>query len=66
MLSIDQGGEGPCDGCLQTQSYEGLTQVIVSFKSSIVPKLILELDPTYKLYIRHYSNALVETVCYAL
>lgn len=31
-----------------------------------VPKLILELDPTYKLYIRHYSNALVETVCYAL
>lgn len=31
-----------------------------------VPKLILELDPTYKLYIRHYSNALVETVCYAI
>lgn len=31
-----------------------------------VPKLILEIDPTYKLYFRHYTNALVETVCYAL
>lgn len=31
-----------------------------------VPKLILELNPNYKLYIRHYSPALVETVCYAI
>lgn len=31
-----------------------------------VPKLILELNPDYKLYIRHYSSALVETVCYAV
>lgn len=31
-----------------------------------VPKLILELNPDYKLYIRHYSPALVETVCYAI
>lgn len=31
-----------------------------------VPKLILKLNPDYKLYIRHYSNALVETVCYAV
>ena len=31
-----------------------------------VPKMILELNPDYKLYIRHYSDALVETVCYAI
>lgn len=31
-----------------------------------VPKLILELDPGYRLYFRHYTNALVETVCYAI
>lgn len=31
-----------------------------------VPKLILALNPNYKLYIRHYSPALVETVCYAI
>lgn len=31
-----------------------------------VPKLILELDPSYRLYFRHYTNALVETVCYAV
>ncbi len=31
-----------------------------------VPKLILELCPSYKLYFRHYTHALVETVCYAI
>lgn len=31
-----------------------------------VPKLILELAPTYQLYFRHYTTALVETVCYAI
>lgn len=31
-----------------------------------VPKLILNLDPSYRLYFRHYTNALVETVCYAI
>lgn len=31
-----------------------------------IPKLILELDPSYRLYFRHYTNALVETVCYAI
>lgn len=31
-----------------------------------VPALILQLDPSYRLYFRHYSPALVETVCYAL
>lgn len=31
-----------------------------------VPELILKLNPGYKLYFRHYSNALVETVCYAI
>lgn len=31
-----------------------------------VPKLILELDPTYTLYFRHYSHALPETICYAV
>lgn len=31
-----------------------------------IPKLILELDPSYRLYFRHYTNSLVETVCYAI
>lgn len=31
-----------------------------------VPKLIMDLDPSYRLYVRHYTNALVETVCYAI
>lgn len=31
-----------------------------------IPKLILELNPEYKLYVRHYTTALCETVCYAL
>lgn len=31
-----------------------------------IPKLIWKIDPTYKLYFRHYTNALVETVCYAI
>lgn len=31
-----------------------------------VPKLIWELNPDYHLYFRHYTHALVETVCYAL
>ncbi len=31
-----------------------------------IPQIIWELDSSYKLYIRHYTNALVETVCYAL
>lgn len=31
-----------------------------------VPELILRINPDYKLYFRHYTTALVETVCYAL
>ena len=31
-----------------------------------IPKLILEIEPTYHLYFRHYTHGLVETVCYAL
>ena len=31
-----------------------------------VPKQILKICPDYKLYFRHYTNALVETVCYAV
>lgn len=31
-----------------------------------IPKRILELDSGYKLYFRHYTNWLVETVCYAI
>ena len=31
-----------------------------------LPKLILNLNPDYKLYIRHYTNCLLETVCYAI
>ena len=31
-----------------------------------IPKLILELNPNYKLYFRHYSIAEDETVLYAI
>lgn len=31
-----------------------------------IPAYIKELVPQYKLYIRHYSNASVETVLYAV
>lgn len=31
-----------------------------------IPKLILEIRPDYKLYIRHYSLLANETVLYAL
>lgn len=31
-----------------------------------LPLLIKELNPEYKLYIRHYSDHFAETVCYAL
>lgn len=31
-----------------------------------IPKLIWEIDSSYHLYFRHYTNALVETVCYAI
>nr|WP_297279083.1 FkbM family methyltransferase [uncultured Butyricicoccus sp.] len=31
-----------------------------------IPKLILEINPTYQLYFRHYTQGIVETVCYAL
>lgn len=31
-----------------------------------IPKMILEMNPNYQLYFRHYTNALVETVCYAV
>lgn len=31
-----------------------------------VPLLIQALNPAYQLYFRHYSNSIVETVCYAI
>lgn len=31
-----------------------------------IPQLIWEMDPNYHLFFRHYTNALVETVCYAV
>ena len=31
-----------------------------------IPLYIKELVPEYKLYIRHYSNAAIETVLYAV
>lgn len=31
-----------------------------------IPKLIKDLNPLYKLFLRHYSNANVDTVCYAI
>ena len=31
-----------------------------------IPKFILELDPEYKLYLRHYSDNAGETVLYAI
>lgn len=32
----------------------------------LIPRLIWEIDPSYKVYFRHYSHALVETICYAI
>lgn len=32
----------------------------------LIPKLIWEIDPNYQIYFRHYSHALVETICYAI
>lgn len=31
-----------------------------------VPLTVLSIRPDYKLYMRHYTNAAVETVCYAI
>ena len=31
-----------------------------------IPRLIWEINPDYKIYFRHYSRALVETICYAV
>lgn len=31
-----------------------------------IPQLIWEMNPNYHLYFRHYTNALVESVCYAI
>lgn len=31
-----------------------------------VPLLLKQFNPNYKLYFRHYTNSLVETVCYAV
>lgn len=31
-----------------------------------IPMLIKEIDPSYQLYLRHYSNSFTETICYAL
>ena len=31
-----------------------------------VPRLILELNPDYRLFMRHYTTSLFETVCYAI
>lgn len=31
-----------------------------------VPLLIQKMEPDYSLYFRHYTNGIVETVCYAL
>lgn len=32
----------------------------------LIPKLIWEIDPDYRIYCRHYSHALVETIFYAI
>lgn len=32
----------------------------------MVPKLILELDPEYKLYFRHYTYTVSDSICYAI
>lgn len=31
-----------------------------------VPLLIHQIEPSYQLYIRHYTHGIVETVCYAI
>lgn len=32
----------------------------------LVPELICEINSSYQLYFRHYTNSVVETVCYAV
>jgi len=32
----------------------------------LIPQLILSIEPTYQLYFRHYTNFVVDTVCYAI
>ena len=32
----------------------------------MVPKTILEFDPSYKLYFRHYTNTVADSICYAI
>lgn len=31
-----------------------------------IPIFIKEINPSYRLYLRHYSNSFTETICYAL
>lgn len=31
----------------------------------LLPSLIKSFDPSYRLYLRHYSNSYTETICYA-
>lgn len=31
-----------------------------------IPEIIMSINPDYKLYFRHYSKGIVETVCYAI
>jgi FkbM family methyltransferase len=31
-----------------------------------IPLLIQQMNPKYKLYLRHYTDGLVDTVCYAI
>ncbi len=58
------------DGCKRTiQKYMPTLAVCVYHRATDIytlPKYILELCPKYKIYLRHYSDGVSETVCYAI
>jgi len=45
---------------LAVSMYHSLSQFIK------IPKLILELEPNYELYLRHHKHTIDDTVCYAI
>lgn len=51
------------------ESYKPKLAISIYHKSEDIcqlPQLILEMNPDYKLYLRHYSTAAAETVLYAI
>lgn len=63
----------------EIDALKGAKQIISKFKPKLticvyhnpadlweIPLLIKKLNPRYKIYLRHYSSELCETVCYAI